>query len=177
MKDRCGFLFVRYKRQYCTELVSWEHAACPLSIINKRPLVGGWLNTSSVVISFGATASVHYREVVHLWEGLLWEVPLYRWENIDLTELPSDKCTWCSNPRGGPPPFCATPGMQIHQTQKNTRWIPSLSGWKRLPSIWLPCGNGTRKQCQKWLHISYSLWMQVTNTMDCIGGCMILTTG
>ena len=31
MKGRCGFLFVRYKRHCCTELVSWEHAACPLS--------------------------------------------------------------------------------------------------------------------------------------------------
>jgi len=64
MKDRCGFLFVRYKRHCCTELVSWEHTACLLSWIKKRPLVGGWLNTSSVVISIGATASVHYREVV-----------------------------------------------------------------------------------------------------------------
>jgi len=30
-----------------------------------------------VVISFGPTASVRYREVVRSWEGLLWEVPLY----------------------------------------------------------------------------------------------------
>jgi len=77
IKDRCGFLFVRYKRHCCTELVSWEHAACPLSWIKKRPLVGGWLNTSSVVISIGATASVRYREVVHSWEGPFWEIPLY----------------------------------------------------------------------------------------------------
>jgi len=26
---------------FCTELVSWEHAACPLPGIKKRPLVGG----------------------------------------------------------------------------------------------------------------------------------------
>jgi len=77
MKDRCGFLFVRYERRYSTELVSWEHAACPLSGIKKRPLLWGWLNTSSVVISIGATASVHYREVVRSWEGPLLEVPLY----------------------------------------------------------------------------------------------------
>ena len=41
MKDRCGFLIVRHKRRCCTEFVSWEHAACPLSGIKKRPLVGG----------------------------------------------------------------------------------------------------------------------------------------
>ena len=81
MKDRCGFLFVRYKRHCCTELVGWEHAACPLSGIKKRPLLGGWLNTSSVVISIGTTASVRYREVVHSWEGPLWEVPLY-WNDL-----------------------------------------------------------------------------------------------
>ena len=77
MKDRCGFLFVRYKRHCCTELVSWEHAACPLSGIKKRPLVGGWFNTSSIVISIGAAVSLHHREVVRSWEGPLWEVPLY----------------------------------------------------------------------------------------------------
>jgi len=74
MKDRCGFLFVRYKRHCCTELVSWEHAACLLSGIKKCTLVGGGLNTSSVVISIGATASVHNREVVCSWEGPLWEI-------------------------------------------------------------------------------------------------------
>jgi len=58
------------------ELVSWEHAACPLSGIKKCPLMGGWINTSSVVLSFGATASVLYRGVVRLWEGSLWEVLL-----------------------------------------------------------------------------------------------------
>ena len=45
--------------------------------IKKRLLVGGWLSTSSMVISIGTTASVCYREVVRLWEGPLWEVPLY----------------------------------------------------------------------------------------------------
>ena len=55
-----------------------EGSAGPSGIILRamNPLVGGWLNTNSVVISIGATASVHYREVVHSWEGPLWEVPL-----------------------------------------------------------------------------------------------------
>ena len=30
-----------YKRHFCTELISWEHVACPLSGIKRRPLVGG----------------------------------------------------------------------------------------------------------------------------------------
>ena len=37
---------------------------------------------SSVVISFGATASVRYREVVRPWEGPLWEVPLYKADQV-----------------------------------------------------------------------------------------------
>ena len=69
-KDRCGFLFVHYKRHCCTELVSWGHSAGLLSGIKKRLLEGGWVNTSSVIISISATASVRYREVVCLWEGL-----------------------------------------------------------------------------------------------------------
>ena len=76
MKDGCGFLFVRYKRHFCTELISWEHVACPLSGIKGRPLVGGWLNTSCIVFSIRAIASVRYREVVRSWEGPLWEAPL-----------------------------------------------------------------------------------------------------
>ena len=52
MKDGCGFLFVRYKRHFCTELISWEHVACPLSGIKRRPLVGGWLKGGRVMIAF-----------------------------------------------------------------------------------------------------------------------------
>ena len=58
------------------ELISWEHVACPLSGIKRRPLVGGWLNISCIVVSIRAIASVRYREVVRSWEGPLWEVPL-----------------------------------------------------------------------------------------------------
>ena len=75
--DGCGFQFVRYKRQFSTYFCSREHAVCPLSGIKKRPLVGGFLYISTIVISIGATASVLYREVVRWWEGPLWEVPLY----------------------------------------------------------------------------------------------------
>ena len=93
MKDGCGFLFVRYKRPFCTELISWEHVACPLSGIKRHPLVGGWLNTSCIVFSIRAIASVRYREVVHSWEGPLWEAPLYMYplQLCSLTvSLPSD---------------------------------------------------------------------------------------
>jgi len=130
MKDRCGFLFVRYKRHCCTELVSWEHAACPLSGIKKRPLVGGWLNTSSVVISIGATASVRYREVVRSWEGPLWEVPLY-------TEWCKERsyqflCLVYNNPLlatvglyivSYPISFCS--GLQVHEV--GPLWCAQLS--------------------------------------------------
>ena len=50
---------------------SREHAVCPLSGIEKCPLVGGYLYTSAIVFSIGATAGVLYREVVCWWEGLL----------------------------------------------------------------------------------------------------------
>ena len=48
-----------------------------LSGIKKRPLVGGWFTTSSIVNSISAIASVHYTEIVSWQEGPLWEVPLY----------------------------------------------------------------------------------------------------
>ena len=42
---------------------SREHAVCPLSGIEKRPLVGGYLiYTSAIVFSIGATAGVLYIE-------------------------------------------------------------------------------------------------------------------
>ena len=55
-----------------TVVQSWSVGSTQLVRYPECPLVGGWLNTSSVVISFGATASVRYREVVRSWEGPLW---------------------------------------------------------------------------------------------------------
>ena len=55
-----------------------DHADCPLSRIKKRLLVGGFLYTSTIVISIGGTASVLYIEVFRWWEGPLWEVPLHK---------------------------------------------------------------------------------------------------
>ena len=66
-----GFQFVRYKEAVFNGLCSREHAVCPLSGIKKRPLVGGFLYISTIVISIGATASVLYGEVVRWWEGPL----------------------------------------------------------------------------------------------------------
>ena len=76
VNGRRGFLSVRYERRFSTDGFSLEHALCPLSGIEKRPLVGGYLYTSAIVFSIGATAGVLYREVVRWWEGPLWEVPL-----------------------------------------------------------------------------------------------------
>ena len=77
INGRRGFLSVRYERRFSTDGFSREHAVCPLSGIEKRPLVGGYLYTSAIVFSIGATAALLYREVVCWWEGPLWEVPLY----------------------------------------------------------------------------------------------------
>ena len=49
------------------DLFNRDHADCLLSGIKKRPLVGGFLYTSTIVISIGATASVLYIEVFHWW--------------------------------------------------------------------------------------------------------------
>ena len=75
--DGCDFEFVRNKRQFSTDFCSREHAVCLLSGIKKRAFAGGFLYTSTIAISIGATAGVLYREVVRWWEGPLWEVPLY----------------------------------------------------------------------------------------------------
>ena len=77
MTDGCGFLFVRCERQFSMDLFNWDHADCPLSGIKKCPLVGGFLYTSTIVISIGGRASVLYIEVFCWWEGPLWKVPLY----------------------------------------------------------------------------------------------------
>ena len=63
INGRRGFLSVRYERRFSTDGFSREHAVCPLSGIEKRPLVGGYLYTSAIVFSIGATAGVLYREV------------------------------------------------------------------------------------------------------------------
>ena len=76
-KGHFGFLSVRYEKRFSTDGFSREHAVCLLSGIEKCPLVGGYLYTSAILFSIGAIAGVLYREVVHWWEGLLWEVPLY----------------------------------------------------------------------------------------------------
>ena len=68
-------------------------ADCPLSGIKKHPLMGGFLYTSTIVISIGATASVLYIEVVRWWEGPLWEVPLYlRFSHNQHLRLHSSSC-------------------------------------------------------------------------------------
>ena len=70
-------LFVCYERQFSMDFCSREYTVCPLSGIKRRPLVGGFLYTNTIVTSIDDTAGVLYREVVRWWEGLLSEVPLY----------------------------------------------------------------------------------------------------
>jgi len=33
MKDGCGFLFVRYKRHFCTELISWDYHCTQCAVL------------------------------------------------------------------------------------------------------------------------------------------------
>ena len=68
-KDECGFLLSIIMQQFSMEFCSQEGAVCLLFEIKKRPLVGGFLYTSTTVISIGATAGVLYREVVWWVEG------------------------------------------------------------------------------------------------------------
>ena len=80
-EDGCGLiyaqmgvaLFIRYKRPFSMDFCSGEHTVCLLSGIKKSPLMGGFLYTSTRVISIGATAGVLYRGCPL---GPLWEVPL-----------------------------------------------------------------------------------------------------
>ena len=51
-------------------------------LFGRSPLFGVSLNTSSIVFSIRAIASVRYREVVRSWEGPLWEVPLYTYKQV-----------------------------------------------------------------------------------------------
>ncbi len=60
IKYGCGFQFIRYKRQFCTELVSWKHEACPLSGIKKVRL---W-EIVSVYLDSDFNPCYSYKEVV-----------------------------------------------------------------------------------------------------------------
>ena len=62
--DGCGFLFVLREKLFSMGSFNWDHADCPLSGIKKRPVVGGLLYTSTIVISIGVIASVLCIEVV-----------------------------------------------------------------------------------------------------------------
>ena len=55
----------------------WERGFCPLSGIEKRPLLGSFLSITSMVISIRNTDSVRCREVVRFSEGPLSQVRLY----------------------------------------------------------------------------------------------------
>ena len=59
-----------------TDLHAMEILQCTMWY-EKRQLMGGYLYTSAIVFSIGATAGVPYREVVRWWEGPLWEGPLW----------------------------------------------------------------------------------------------------
>ena len=65
------------QRQFCIVKCSRERGSCPLSGIQKRPLLGGCLSITTMVISICNTDCVRCREVVRFSEGPLMEVRLY----------------------------------------------------------------------------------------------------
>ena len=73
----CGFLCVRYPEGIlCIEKSHWEYESCPLSVIKKRPLFGGWFSIKTILISIHNTELVHCREVDCFLEDPLSEARL-----------------------------------------------------------------------------------------------------
>ena len=64
-------------RQFCIEKSRWEFEFCPLSGIEKRPLLGGCFSITTMLISIRNTELVRCREVVRFSEGPLSEARLY----------------------------------------------------------------------------------------------------
>ena len=57
--------------------VPWGHTGCPLSGVERCPLLGGSKCTISIGRAIGGMEFVHCTEVVRLSESLLLEVSLY----------------------------------------------------------------------------------------------------
>ena len=63
--------------QFCIEKSLWERESCPLSGIDKRPLLGGYLSIKVMLDTIHNTTVVRCRVTILFSEGLLSEARLY----------------------------------------------------------------------------------------------------
>ena len=72
-----GFLVSVIWRQFCIEKSRLERESCPLSGIEKRPPLGGYLSIKVMLDTIRNTTVVRCREAVLFSEGPLSEARLY----------------------------------------------------------------------------------------------------
>ena len=64
-------------RLFCTDCCPWGHTGCPLSGVERYPLLGGSKCTISIGRAIGGMEFVRCTEVIRLSESPLLEVSLY----------------------------------------------------------------------------------------------------
>ena len=62
---------------FCIEKSRWERESCPLSGIEKRPPLGGYVSIKVMLDAIGNTTVIRCREAVLFSEGPLSEARLY----------------------------------------------------------------------------------------------------
>ena len=114
---RISFLYVRtlyaIRRQFCMEKSRWEFEFCPLSGIEKRPLLRGCFSITTVLISIRNTELVRCREVVRFSESPLSEARLLPARPLCTLYVPPRKLLHFS--------ACAMFNGQLHDTGLGTR--------------------------------------------------------
>ena len=68
--------------QFCIEKSRWERESCPLSGIQKRPLLGGYVSIKVMLDTIRNTTVVRCREAVLFSEGRLSEAQLYQYKKL-----------------------------------------------------------------------------------------------
>ena len=66
--------------QFCIEKSRWERESCPLSGIEKRPPLGGYVSIKVMLDTIRNTTVVRCREAVLFSEGPLSEARLYKYK-------------------------------------------------------------------------------------------------
>ena len=80
--------------QFCIDKSRWERESCPLSGIEKRPPLGGYVSIKVVLDTIRNTTVVRCREAVLFSEGPLSEARLY----YDCSKYQPLSCTDCQTP-------------------------------------------------------------------------------